>query len=258
MPNDPDGLNIPGVPREWLNRLVQSDNETDEIIETGTPPQAHDSTHEFGGSDVLDVGDLSSESAPEPGDIAYAQEDDTIFWGALPTNISDIGQWKYAGVQASDIDPGTANFKVNNADHLLVTEAWSSNVNRDGLDVSDLVNITAGDRFICQQSGNSSRIVVYTAQGAVTQHGTYFSVDLVYHSETASFSGFVTQWYTIGYQATAPVTRHFEFNGILPATGEDRSGGFNVGDIIIDTLNDDAYICLNDTVGAAVWKKITP
>jgi hypothetical protein len=43
-----------------------------------------------------------------------------------------------------------------------------------------------------------------------------------------------------------------------PAVTDDIDSGYAVGSMWIDETNDDAYISLNSTAGAAVWKKTTP
>lgn len=43
-----------------------------------------------------------------------------------------------------------------------------------------------------------------------------------------------------------------------PTVNEDSGDGYLVGLIWVDETNDDAYICLDTTATAAVWKKITP
>lgn len=43
-----------------------------------------------------------------------------------------------------------------------------------------------------------------------------------------------------------------------PTVNEDSGDGYDIGSIWCDTSADDAYICLDATLGAAVWKKITP
>jgi hypothetical protein len=43
-----------------------------------------------------------------------------------------------------------------------------------------------------------------------------------------------------------------------PTVNEDAGDGYLAGLIWIDETNDDAYICLDTTATAAVWKKITP
>jgi len=42
-----------------------------------------------------------------------------------------------------------------------------------------------------------------------------------------------------------------------PTVNEDSGDGYAVGSMWLDTTNDKAYICLDATVGAAVWKDIT-
>jgi len=43
-----------------------------------------------------------------------------------------------------------------------------------------------------------------------------------------------------------------------PAVTDDAGDGHAVGTIWVDETNDDAYICLDNTRSAAVWKRITP
>jgi len=44
---------------------------------------------------------------------------------------------------------------------------------------------------------------------------------------------------------------------VAPTVNEDSGGGYSVGSVWIDTTNDKAYICLDNTVTAAVWTEIT-
>lgn len=41
-----------------------------------------------------------------------------------------------------------------------------------------------------------------------------------------------------------------------PAVGDDAADGYTVGSLWIDVTNDKAYICVDTTAGAAVWKLI--
>lgn len=43
-----------------------------------------------------------------------------------------------------------------------------------------------------------------------------------------------------------------------PGVNDDSGDGYSVGSVWIDTTADDAYICLDATSGAAVWKQTTP
>lgn len=45
---------------------------------------------------------------------------------------------------------------------------------------------------------------------------------------------------------------------VAPGVTDDAAAGYAVGSIWCDTTADDAYICLDSTNGAAVWKKMTP
>lgn len=46
--------------------------------------------------------------------------------------------------------------------------------------------------------------------------------------------------------------------GAAPTVNDDSSAGYAVGSFWIDVAADDGYWCMDSTVGAAVWKKITP
>lgn len=44
---------------------------------------------------------------------------------------------------------------------------------------------------------------------------------------------------------------------VPPGANDDVDGGFSIGSLWLDVTNDKAYICLDNTNGAAVWKEIT-
>ena len=43
-----------------------------------------------------------------------------------------------------------------------------------------------------------------------------------------------------------------------PTVTDDQTAGYSVGSDWFDITNDDAYVCLDNSTGAAVWKKTTP
>lgn len=45
---------------------------------------------------------------------------------------------------------------------------------------------------------------------------------------------------------------------VAPAVTDDSGAGYSPGSIWLDLVLDDAYICLDASVAAAVWKKLTP
>jgi hypothetical protein len=45
---------------------------------------------------------------------------------------------------------------------------------------------------------------------------------------------------------------------VAPAVTDDAAAGYSVNSLWTDTALDDAYVCVDSTNGAAVWKKVTP
>lgn len=61
---------------------------------------------------------------------------------------------------------------------------------------------------------------------------------------------------TLEQQPYAPVKSTMDA-AVPPGVGDDTNDGYAVGSIWIDIVADEAYICVDATVGAAVWKQIT-
>ncbi len=45
---------------------------------------------------------------------------------------------------------------------------------------------------------------------------------------------------------------------VAPAVTDDAAAGYPIGTVWIDTVLDDGYLSVDDSAGAAIWKKITP
>jgi hypothetical protein len=59
-------------------------------------------------------------------------------------------------------------------------------------------------------------------------------------------------------QLQALATIQCNFTAVVaPAVTDDSGDGYAVGSFWVDTALDDAYICCDATLGAAVWKQIT-
>jgi hypothetical protein len=77
----------------------------------------------------------------------------------------------------------------------------------------------------------------------------------VYDPELRPRQDYLVQRITINAGGTGSQNN---FNGIVPPTNlDDTNAGFTIGSIWIDTVADEAYICVDDTAGAAIWKRIT-
>lgn len=61
---------------------------------------------------------------------------------------------------------------------------------------------------------------------------------------------------TLDQQPYAPVKSNMAAV-VAPGVGDDLDDGYAVGSIWIDIVADNAYMCVDATVGAAVWKQIT-
>lgn len=44
---------------------------------------------------------------------------------------------------------------------------------------------------------------------------------------------------------------------VAPTVNDDAADGYQVGSIWVDTTADEAYICVDSSIGAAVWKQQT-
>lgn len=60
-----------------------------------------------------------------------------------------------------------------------------------------------------------------------------------------------------GLGALANIKTNFSA-AVAPTVNDDSGDGYTVGSQWIDTVLDDAYICCDATVAAAIWKKTTP
>jgi hypothetical protein len=86
--------------------------------------------------------------------------------------------------------------------------------------------------------------ISFTGTGAAD---TRANLGLVIGSQVQAYSARLQAIPLSNYNATA-----------APAVSNDDTQGYSVGSNWYDVTNDDAYVCLDNTSGAAVWKKTTP
>ena len=118
--------------------------------------------------------------------------------------------------------------------------------------------------------GNSFYIQFGTAAGRMAAGNKgilYFATD----TKVLSYDDGAA-WQTIGsvvelttaddlmtHDGTAPKRLQNAFSKTAaPGATDDSAAGYAVGSVWIDTTNDRAYVCLDATATAAVWKEITP
>ena len=52
-------------------------------------------------------------------------------------------------------------------------------------------------------------------------------------------------------------TTRLRYSNAIPGPNEDGLHDFGVGTIVIDTVTDTPYICLDNTTGSAVWSQLS-
>lgn len=117
-----------------------------------------------------------------------------------------------------------------------------------GTSTSDplLEQIGTGDGTVTSVSAASAAGGFNLSGGPITSSGTL----------TFSVSNAATARGTLGIDDIA--TKKSNLTAVVaPTVNEDSGDGYAVGSIWIDVALDDAYICCDATVGAAVWKLIT-
>lgn len=97
--------------------------------------------------------------------------------------------------------------------------------------------------------GGSIPNSIYTTSQYIPVHTSQFDKLL-----STTDNNLQTALDTIDEKATPIVTG----KTAAPTANDDSGDGYVVGHVWIDETNDDAYICLDNTSTAAVWKKMTP
>ncbi|MDQ3803274.1 MAG: hypothetical protein M3416_05405 [Acidobacteriota bacterium] len=112
------------------------------------------------------------------------------------------------------------------------------------------------DPLLDQLSTQSGTVTSVNVDGGAT--GFAFSGGPVTQSGTImmSVSNAATARSALGIDDIA--TKKSNLAASAAPANEDSGDGYAVGSVWIDTTADDAYVCLDASVGAAVWKKTTP
>lgn len=95
----------------------------------------------------------------------------------ITTSTSDL-------TDQTDSDPGAGLFKFDNADLTLATFIYTSNLNSEGTDISEILNDLKNDDNIgLQQLSNTSKQMLYNVTGNVIDGGSYKKIPVTYISQ---------------------------------------------------------------------------
>jgi hypothetical protein len=111
-------------------------------------------------------------------------QDSGVISGALTS------RWVFKNITTAG-DPGSGNFRLNNAVMSLATELYISEDTDNNVNVSNIINILAdGDVIYIQNQKDPTEAVLYSINGSVTDNTTYFTIPLTYidSSTEPSFS----------------------------------------------------------------------
>ena len=79
--------------------------------------------------------------------------------------------------------------------------------------------------------------------------------------DTVALAAYLCEDATVGaavWLRTTPLAQCNYNASVAPAVSDDSASGYSIGSIWVDTTADIAYICVDASVGAAIWKAITP
>ena len=207
------------------------------------PPKAHAARHQNGGADEISVAGLSGLLADDQNPTAHAAD----HVGADSIQNATVGQKGLAtAAQITMLETHAARHQNGGADEINVAGLSGELADAQPPKAHTHTHVsttgrTANDHHAQahaadHQNGGSDEISVAGLSGELADdqppkvHASYGSDHTPTH-ETAK---------------AAP-----------PTVNDDVDGGYGVGSFWFDTTNDKAYVCLDNTDGAAVWTETT-
>jgi hypothetical protein len=174
--------------------------------------------------------------------------------------VGDAAAGKYLKADGTFAVPPAAGAAGGVLDGTYPNPGLAAGVAGDGLtETSDVLSVNvdgstieiSGDALRLKDAGTTNaklaNMTEATIKGRAAGAGTGAPVDLT-----------ATQVATIlGLDAIATKLSNLSA-AVAPTVNEDSGDGYAIGSFWLDTTADDAYICLDASVGAALWKKITP
>jgi hypothetical protein len=221
---------------------VASDTGTDAVIPAATPStaglmRATDRVkleHISVASDI-DLDDLSSTLGDTVADLAGVEAKTDYITVTQPVNLDTMESDETALITLSGVSAGATNLgtftgttipdsrKDKEALQSLETAYEETDAN-----VNDLITLSG-------RPENSTNLGVFT--GTIIPDNTTVKSALQSLESNSALNDFSA--------VTAPVVT------------DDSDSGFSIGSVMVDIVTDKSYVCLDATVGAAVWKETT-
>ncbi len=112
---------------------------------------------------------------------------------------------------------------------------------------------TASGKLLKDGAGAAAKLAGIEAAADVTDAANVAAAGAVMDSDVAEAEGMLRKTGAGAYEAIKTNLG----SAVAPAVGDDSDDGYAVGSIWIDTTADRAYVCLDATVGSAVWTETT-
>lgn len=89
--------------------------------------------------------------------------------------------WNFDGASQADSDPGSGNFRLDNADPALATFMYIDNENHLGQDLSEILDdLSVGSNIGVQQVSNGAKSLLYDVTGAIIDGTGYRKVPVAF------------------------------------------------------------------------------
>lgn len=131
-----------------------------------------------------------------------------------------------------------------NYQHYLNTEAW-------GLDHSSiLLSLKAGDKILFREKFNPAEAAIFTLDVDAVASGGHCYLEVTADDTTGNVWPPMEMAVHI-IRKPAPLAGS---GAGIPGMGDDINDGYSVLSFYHETTNDDVYVCVDNSAGAAVWK----
>lgn len=183
--------------------------------------------------------------------IIYPEEDQNPFWVIFEAMINQIDGFIYPSLENPHlILTGGGTVTLNTGTDTL---AWTEDFQLLNTMTGGKITIAAGS-LIGFTDGKTAYVTASRpVAGSVT--GTLAITDVL-GIDTSKIFIALRQGSSVLLRSDQSLKNNFAASS-TPSVNNDNSQGYSVGSRWIDTAADSEYVCLDDSVGTAVWKETT-